>query len=347
MISLDNIKNKLYNLEDLTYEESYQLFDFFIKGEIPVALQTSILIALKLKKETPVEISAAANALVNNAKKFPEMDNNVVDIVGTGGDGFSTINISTTAAIVAATAGFKVAKHGGRSVSSKSGSFDLLETLGVDINLSPEKTKKSIEDNNLGFLFAPFYNDGFKYVKEARSILKTRTIFNILGPLINPARPKKALIGVYSKDLILPMAKTLSQMDTQKAIVVHGSGLDEVAIHDITYVAEVNKNGIKEYTLKPSDFGIDLFDIKELQGGSPAENAQIIKQILLGKGTQAQNSAVAVNVALMMKLFDKSNLVENTKNILALIRSGECYKKLEKVRNYGKNKLLSSMSLST
>ncbi|AJC48391.1 anthranilate phosphoribosyltransferase [Allofrancisella guangzhouensis] len=332
MISLDSIKNKLYNLEDLTYKESYQLFDFFIKGEIPVALQTSILTALKLKKETPTEIAAAAEALIDNAKKFPKIEGDIVDIVGTGGDGFNTINISTTAAIVAATAGYKVAKHGGRSVSSKSGSFDLLETLDVNINLSPEKTKKSIEENNLGFLFAPFYNDGFKYVKEARSILKTRTIFNILGPLINPARPKKALIGVYSKDLILPMAKTLSQMNIQKAIVVHGSGLDEVAIHDITYVAEVYKNGIKEYILKSSDFGIDIFDIKELQGGSPEENSEIIKQILLGEGTQAQNNAVAVNVALTMKLFDKNNLVENTKNILALIKSGECYETLVKLK---------------
>ncbi|MFC4892839.1 anthranilate phosphoribosyltransferase [Pseudofrancisella aestuarii] len=331
MISLDDIIKKLYNLEDLTSKESYRLFTCFVKGEIPLALQTSILTALKLKKETPIEIAASAEALINNAKSFPNIDYEFADIVGTGGDGLNTINISTTAAFVAATCGLKIAKHGNRSISSKSGSSDLLESFGINLNLSPEKTKNSIDKNNLGFLFAPNYNDGLKYVRDARKIMKTRTIFNILGPLINPAKPKIILVGVYSKELILPMAKTLAKMDIKRAAVVYGSGLDEVAIHDVTYVAEVNGLDIKEYVLSPSDFGIKTYKISEIQGGLPEENREITKKILQGKGTDAQNSAVAVNVALLMKLFGRDNIVDNTKEILCVLKSGKCYKTLQQI----------------
>ncbi|MED7820000.1 MULTISPECIES: anthranilate phosphoribosyltransferase [unclassified Francisella] len=338
MSDLRKIVDKLYNLEDLDYQESYQLFKSFIKGEIELALQTSILIALKLKKETPLDISAAVKVLLDNAKKFPKMEGDLIDVVGTGGDGFNTINISTTAAIVAAAAGYKVAKHGSRSASSKSGSFDLLESFGVNIEFSPEKTKECIDINNIGFLFAPFYNDGFKYVKEARSILKTRTIFNIIGPLINPARPNKIVIGVYSKDLILPIAKTLIELGIERAVIVHGNGLDEVAIHGDTIVAEVKNNEIKEYIVSPRDFGIDIFNIKDIEGGTPEQNKEIIKQILLGKGKQAHNAAVAVNVAMMMKLYDKKDLKQNTQYILELIKSGKCFKTLENVINFGNRK---------
>lgn len=331
MIGIQKIAHKLYDQKDLDYDESYKLFEEFIKGNIPLALQTSILIALKIKKETPIEIAAAARALLSNSKSFPETNYDILDIVGTGGDGSNTINISTTAAIVAASLGYKVAKHGSRSVSSKSGSFDLLESFGVNIESPPKKTKKNIDDYSIGFLYAPFYNDGFKYVKEARSILKTRTIFNILGPLINPSRPNKALIGVYSEKLILPMAKTLIQLGMKRAIVIYGSGLDEVAIHDKTFVAEIENGNITEYILVPSDFGIDTYTIKDIEGGSPSENALIVKTLLAGIGTDAQNAAVAVNVALIMKLFGKNDLKENTQDVLAVIKSGKGYKTLKNI----------------
>ncbi|QIW11056.1 anthranilate phosphoribosyltransferase [Francisella sp. LA112445] len=335
MSELRKIVDKLYNLEDLSYQDSYQLFDYFIKGEIELPLQTSILTALKLKKETPLEIAAAAEALVDNTRGFPKIKEDLVDIVGTGGDGYNTINISTTSVIVAATAGYKVAKHGSRSISSRSGSFDLLESFGVNIELSPEKTKESIQINNLGFLFAPFYNPGFRYVKQAREVLKTRTIFNILGPLINPARPNKIVIGVYAKDLILPMAKTLMNLGVQRALVVHGSGLDEVAIHGDTCVAEIKDNEIKEYMVSTQDFGIDTFSIKDIEGGLPEYNKNIIKQILLGKGKDAHNAAVAINVAMLMKLYDENDLRQNTQYILELIKSGKCFKTLENVISFG------------
>ncbi len=336
MISLRDIVEKLFNSENLNYEESYQLFDYFIKGQIELPLQTSILIALKLKQETSIEIAAAAEALLDNTKEFPKINGDLAGIVGTGGDGFNTINISTTAAIVAAAAGYKVAKHGGRSVSSKSGSFDLLESFGVNIELSPQQTKECLELYNLGFLFAPFYSEGFMYIKEARTILKTRTIFNILGPLINPARPNKVVIGVYSKDLILPMAKTLINLGIDRAVVVYGSGLDEVAIHDDTYAAEIQNNQITEYKVSPVDFGIDTYVIKDLEGGLPEHNREIIKQILQGKGKQAHNAAVAVNVAMLMKLYGKDNLKQNTQEILELIKSGKCFDTLQQVINHDK-----------
>ncbi|AHH47148.1 anthranilate phosphoribosyltransferase [Francisella tularensis subsp. holarctica PHIT-FT049] len=334
MISLKSIVDKLYNLEDLSYQESYQLFDYFIKGQIELPLQTSILTALKLKKETSIEIAAAVEALFDNTKEFPKIKGDLAGIVGTGGDGFNTINISTTAAIVAATAGYKVAKHGGRSVSSKSGSFDLLESFGVNIELAPDQTKQCLELYNLGFLFAPFYSDGFRHIKEARTILKTRTIFNILGPLINPARPNKVVIGVYSKDLILPMAKTLVNLGIDRAVVVYGSGLDEVAIHDDTYVAEIQNNQIIEYKVSPVDFGIYTYAIKDLEGSLPEQNREIIKQILLGKGKEAHNAAVAVNVAMLMRLYDKDDLKQNTQEVLEIIKSGKCFNTLQQVINY-------------
>ncbi|MBK2259815.1 anthranilate phosphoribosyltransferase [Francisella tularensis] len=334
MISLKSIVDKLYNLEDLSYQESYQLFDYFIKGQIELPLQTSILIALKLKKETSIEIAAAVEALFDNTKEFPKIKGDLAGIVGTGGDGFNTINISTTAAIVAATAGYKVAKHGGRSVSSKSGSFDLLASFGVNIELAPDQTKQCLELYNMGFLFAPFYSDGFRHIKEARTILKTRTIFNILGPLINPARPNKVVIGVYSKDLILPMAKTLVNLGIDRAVVVYGSGLDEVAIHDDTYVAEIQNNQIIEYKVSPVDFGIYTYAIKDLEGGLPEQNREIIKQILLGKGKEAHNAAVAVNVAMLMRLYDKDDLKQNTQEVLEIIKSGKCFNTLQQVINY-------------
>ncbi|QLE79315.1 anthranilate phosphoribosyltransferase [Francisella sp. Scap27] len=325
MIDIQKIAHKLYDQKNLDYDEGYKLFEEFINGNIPLELQTSILIALKIKKETPTEIAAAAKALLSNSKAFPQRSYDIVDIVGTGGDGSNTFNISTTAAIVTAALGYKVAKHGSRSVSSKSGSFDLLESFGVNIEASPEETSCSINTYNIGFLYAPFYNDGFKYVKKARSILKTRTIFNILGPLINPSRPNKALIGVYSEELILPMAKTLIQLGMKRAIVVYGSGLDEVAIHDKTFVAEIENGNITEYILEPEDFGISRYSLDSLKGGTPSENKIIIENILKGNAPDPHNYAVAINIALMMKLYNSPNLKDNTKIVIKKIKSGDCY----------------------
>lgn len=193
--------------------------------------------------------------MLANANPFPTPDYDFADIVGTGGDGHNTINISTTAAFVAAACGVKVAKHGNRGVSSKSGSSDLLAAFGIDLAMNPETARGALDDLGVCFLFAPQYHSGVRHAMPVRQTMKTRTLFNVLGPLINPARPKIELMGVYDPALIRPIAETMVSMGMKRAAVVHGSGLDEVAIHGTTQVAEIRDGKIEEYTLSPEDFG--------------------------------------------------------------------------------------------
>ncbi|MEF1291755.1 anthranilate phosphoribosyltransferase, partial [Vibrio sp. M260118] len=251
---MEQIINKLYDQESLSEQESQQLFDVIIRGELDQILMASALTALKIKGETPDEIAGAAKALLANANPFPQPDYDFADIVGTGGDGHDTINISTTSAFVAAACGLKVAKHGNRSVSSKSGSSDLLDKFGINLAMSAEDTRKAVDEIGVAFLFAPQYHSGVRHAMPVRQTMKTRTIFNILGPLINPARPNIELMGVYSKELVRPIAETMLKMGMKRAAVVHGSGLDEVAIHGETTVAEIKDGAIHEYTVSPADF---------------------------------------------------------------------------------------------
>ncbi|WP_428774267.1 anthranilate phosphoribosyltransferase [Vibrio sp.] len=329
------IINKLYQQQSLTEQESQQLFDLIIRDEMDPILMSAVLTALKIKGETPDEITGAAKALLANAKPFPRPDYDFADIVGTGGDGHDTINISTTAAFVAAACGLKVAKHGNRSVSSKSGSSDLLDSFGINLAMSPEDTRQAIDDLGVAFLFAPQYHGGVRHAMPVRQTLKTRTIFNILGPLINPARPNIELMGVYSEELIKPIAETMLQMGMKRAAVVHGSGLDEVAIHGETKVAEIREGQIHYYTLTPADFGVETYPLEAIKGGDPALNRTIITDILTGKGTLAQQSAVAVNVALLMRLFGQEDLQANTTKALEVMNSGRAYELVQQLAQRG------------
>ncbi|SHO57238.1 anthranilate phosphoribosyltransferase [Vibrio quintilis] len=319
------IIDKLYAQTPLSQQESYQLFEQIIRGEMEPLLMAALLTALKIKGETPEEISGAAQALLDNAVAFPRPDYDFADIVGTGGDGANTINISTTAAFVAAGCGVKVAKHGNRSVSSKSGSSDLLDAFGINLAMTPENTRKAIDELGVAFLFAPQYHGGVRHAMPVRQTLKTRTIFNILGPLINPARPNIELMGVYDSALIQPIAETMLKMGMKRAAVVHGSGLDEVAIHGITQVAEIHNGKITRYTLTPEDFGLNTFPLESIKGGAPEENRQIIEDILTGKGTEAQMSAVAVNVALLLRLFGQEDLKENAAKAMHVMQTGQAF----------------------
>ncbi|WP_413477678.1 anthranilate phosphoribosyltransferase [Vibrio hibernica] len=322
---MQDIINKLYAQTNLTENESYQLFDTIIKGEMDPILLGSVLTALKIKGETSEEITGAANALLANASSFPVIDGDFADIVGTGGDGSNTINISTTAAFVAAACGVRIAKHGNRGVSSKSGSSDLLDSFGINLAMSPEDTKTAIDEIGVAFLFAPQYHGGVRHAMPVRQAMKTRTIFNLLGPLINPARPNIQLMGVYDESLVRPIAKTLALMGLKRAAVVHGSGLDEVAIHGSTLVNEIINGEIIEYTLTPEDFGVQIHPLEEIKGGEPTENRDIITNILNGKGTEAQVSAVAVNVALLLRLFGQEDLKANTQQAIEAMNSGRAY----------------------
>jgi anthranilate phosphoribosyltransferase len=301
------ILEQLYQGKDLSIEQAQQVFSQVIQGEVEPIVLSSLLTALKIKGEQPQEIAGAAKALLANAAPFPSPDYGFADIVGTGGDGHNTINISTTSAFVAASLGVKVAKHGNRSVSSKSGSSDLLAALGINIQMTPETARRCLDELGLCFLFAPQYHAGVRHAMPVRQTLKTRTIFNVLGPLINPAHPSMEVMGVYDPALISPIAHTLQQLGMKKAMVVHGAGLDEVAIHGETQIAEINGDTITEYTLSPADFGVEQAALEAIKGGTPEENKAITLQLLQGKASTAQQAAVAVNVALLLKLAGKAD----------------------------------------
>ncbi|MBY8317232.1 anthranilate phosphoribosyltransferase [Vibrio fluvialis] len=332
---MQQIINKLYDQQSLTQAESQQLFDYIIRGECEQPLTAAALTALKIKGETPDEIVGAVRALLENASPFPRPDYDFADIVGTGGDGANTINISTTSAFVAAACGVKVAKHGNRGVSSKSGSSDLLDAFGINMTMSAENSRQALDELGVAFLFAPQYHGGVRHAMPVRQSMKTRTIFNILGPLINPARPNIELMGVYSLDLVRPIAETMVQMGMKRAAVVHGSGLDEVAIHGVTHVAEIKDGEIFEYTLTPQDFGLETYPLEAIKGGEPQENRAIIENILTGKGTPAQVSAVAVNVALLLRLFGFEDLKANAQRAIDVMNSGKAFDLVKQLAERG------------
>lgn len=322
---MQSILNKLYRAESLTQQESQALFSCIARGELDPCQLTAALISMKVRGETPDEIAGAASAFLAEAQPFPRPEYDFADIVGTGGDGTNSINISTASAFVAASCGIPIVKHGNRSVSSRSGSSDLLAAMGIKLDMPAELSRQALDDLGVCFLFAPQYHTGFRHAMPVRQQLKTRTLFNVLGPLINPARPQKALIGVYSPDLVRPIAETLKVLGYKQAAVVHGGGMDEVAIHAPTQVAELRDGNIECYQLTHQNFGLQQHSLSELQGGSPEENRDILSRLLQGKGTLAHASAVAANVALLLKLFGQDDLHVNAQQAMEVINSGAAF----------------------
>ncbi|PCE66983.1 anthranilate phosphoribosyltransferase [Salinivibrio sp. YCSC6] len=322
---MDQLLETLYQQQSLSQVQSEQLFSAIIQGELEPARLAAALTALKIKGETPEEIAGAAKALTDNAEPFPRPSYPFADIVGTGGDGANTINISTTAAFVAAACGVKVAKHGNRGVSSKSGSSDLLAAFGIDLAMPADHAREALDNLGVCFLFAPQYHTGVRHAMPVRQAMKTRTIFNLLGPLINPAKPSIELMGVYDQALVAPIAQTMQNLNMTRAAVVHGDGLDEVAIHGPTTVAEITPTHIEHYTLTPSDFGVPEYPLDSIAGGTPEQNRAMISAILQGKGTDAQQAAVAANVALLLRLFGQEDLKANTQQALDVMASGKPY----------------------
>ena len=325
---------QLYSGKTLNKEESAVIFNAIMQGELNNEQIAAMLIALKVRGATIDELSGAVSASLQNAKPFPRPDYPFADIVGTGGDGQNTINISTASAIVAASMGAKVAKHGNRSVSSKSGASDVLTALGVNVNVTPEQARQALDDIGVCFLFAQQYHSGFKHVAPVRSALKTRTLFNILGPLINPARPTYHLLGVYAPELVKTYAETAVALGHQHTFVVHGAGLDEVAVHGETQVAEIKNGKIDYFTLTPEDFGLKTQSLESLRGGEPQENAQYLTALLQGKGKAEHANAVAANVALLLKLFGHDDLKQNVQNVLTQLASGKAFETLQHLTKY-------------
>lgn len=325
---------QLYKGHSLSTSENTALFNAVIQGELSNEQIAAMLIALKVRGANTEEITGAVAASLQNAKAFPRPDYPFADIVGTGGDGQNTINISTASAIVAASMGAKVAKHGNRSVSSKSGASDVLTALSVNVNATPEQARQALDEIGVCFLFAQQYHSGFRHVAPVRAALKTRTIFNILGPLINPARPTYHLLGVYAPELVKTYAETAVALEHQHSFVVHGSGLDEVALHGETQVAEIKNGKIEYFTLTPEDFGLKTQSLESLRGGEPQENAQMLTALLQGKGKTEHANAVAANTALLLKLFGNDDLKQNVQNVLAHLASGKAFETLQKLTTY-------------
>lgn len=329
---MQQLINQLIEQKSLSFADAEALFSDVMQGKLTEIELTAALIALKIKGECAAEIAGAASAMRNNAVPFHNPFDDALDACGTGGDGANTINVSTTAALVAASMGLKMVKHGNRSVSSKSGSSDLLAALGININMPVAIAEKSLQQTNFAFLFAPTFHAGVKHAMPVRTQLKTRTIFNILGPLANPAKPKQQLLGVYSPALLEPMANTLNLLGCEKALVVHGAGTDEIALHGETHVVELNHGEISHYVLSPSDFGVSEYPLSDLAGGDADENAAYTLAILKGQGLPAHNAAVAVNVAALLVLNQGfTDFKSATHAVLEHLATGNAYSHLEKI----------------
>jgi len=327
---MNNILQQVVDGQSLSQQQSQDFFSEVMQGNVAPELLASLLTALKIKGETPEEIAGAAVAVRNYATKFPQQTNGVADCVGTGGDGANTINISTTAAVLAAACGLTMAKHGNRSVSSMSGSADLLEAFGVNLMMTPEIASECLAQTNLCFLYAPAYHPGFKYAGPVRKAMGIRTLFNILGPLVNPAKPEVMLLGVYTPELIDTMAKSLLLTGVKRGWVVHGSGLDEIALHGETTVTEINNGQLLERMITPEDFGLSRSSLEDIKGGTPQENAAIIKAILSGKGKPAHNSAVIINCAALLYLHNKADNLKAAAQLASeVLASGKALTTLE------------------
>lgn len=270
--------------KDLSIEEAKRVMDIMLSGGATQAQIGSFLAALRMKGETVDELTGFASVLKEKAQMISPKSENYVDFVGTGGDRTFTFNISTTGALVAAGAGAHIAKHGNRSISSKSGAGDVLEALGVNIMADPAVVEKCVDEAGIGFMFAPAFNKSMRFVGQARNEMGIRTVFNILGPLANPSRAKRMLVGVYSPDITEKMATVMSRLGVERAFVISGRDhMDEFTTTGATVISEIKDGAVKTYEVTPEDFGIARTSLEDLKGGDGAENAEITKKILSGE----------------------------------------------------------------
>jgi anthranilate phosphoribosyltransferase len=282
---------------DLTREQAHDAMQEIMSGEATQAQIAGFLIALRAKGETADEIAGCAEAMREHVLPVQPRRDDLVDTAGTGGDGKSTLNISTAAALVAAAAGAGVAKHGNRAASSQTGSADVLEALGFDLDLPPRRIAQSIDELGFGFMFAQAHHPAMKHAAPVRRELGTRTVFNVLGPLTNPARARAQVVGVYSPDLVRPVAEALAQLGARRAFVVHGAGgIDELSPVGPSQVSEVVDGGVRDRVIDPQELGIERCTLEELAGGTPDENAAAIRRVFTGEQGGARD-AILLNAA--------------------------------------------------
>lgn len=329
---------KLVEKNNLSQQEAEQVMSEIMEGKATDAQIAAFLISLRMKGETIEEITACAKIMREKANRINPKANYLVDTCGTGGDKSGTFNISTASAFVAAGAGVAVAKHGNKSVSSKCGSADVLAALGVNVQLEPKMVEKCIEKTGIGFMFAPLFHPAMKYVMNARKETGIRTVFNILGPMTNPAGAKSQVIGVFNPALMKDIANVMKNLGSRHVMVVNGDGLDEITINGKTKVVELKESKINVYDINPEDYGFDISPLNEILGGDAHENAKTIISIL--KGTEGpKRDVVLLNAGAATYVSGKvSSLEEGIGAAKRSIDSGAALKKLEELKEFTNKK---------
>lgn len=331
---LKEVLHKLVDRQDISELESYEAMNEIMAGKATSAQVAAFITALRLKGETPEEIAGCAKAMRDNCIQINPRSDHLVDTCGTGGDGLNTFNISTTAAFVAAGAGVTVAKHGNRSISSRSGSADVLEALDIAIDLTPEQVTECINQVGIGFMFAPTFHPAMRHAMGPRRELGFRSVFNILGPLTNPASAKRQVLGVYDRRLTGLIASALKRLGAQRVFVVHGDdGADELTLRGTNHVTELSNGTIQSYSLRARDLGLREGSTEELSGAGPEENARITLDILSGKDQSLRRDVVLLNAgAAIAASSDFLSLAEGVEAARVSIDSGAAYRRLQQLQ---------------
>lgn len=329
------VLNQLLNRQDLPFESMLEVMRLVMNGELTPVQISALLIALRMKGETIDEIAAAATVMRELSTKVNVTNTqSLVDTCGTGGDGIQTFNVSTASAFVAAAAGAKVAKHGGRSVSSTCGSADVLEALGVNVNRTPAQVAASVDSIGIGFMFAPNHHSAMKHAAPVRRELGVRTLFNLLGPLTNPANAKHQVMGVFNQHLTTKLANVLQKLGSEHVMVVHGAdGMDEISFSGDTYVAELKNGTVQEYILNPKQFGMDLHEVKSIQIKDAEASKQMVISVLNGDKSPARdivllNAGAAIYVAGLV-----DDLGAGITKAIEVIDSGTAFLKLDQLKH--------------
>lgn len=327
---IKEVISKLVNRQDLTREEALSVMDEIMGGTAEQSQVAAFLVALHMKGETPLEVAACADGMRKFATKVDRNGKDVIDIVGTGGDCANTFNISTAASFVTSAAGVAVAKHGNRAASSKCGTADCLEALGVKLMLEPEKNTEVLEKTDMCFMFAQKYHPAMKYVGPVRKAIGVPTVFNILGPLTNPAANTHQLLGVYSESLLKTVAEALKSLGLKAAMVVYGEDcLDEISMSAPTKVYELKDGVITAYEITPEQYGFNRCKKSDLEGGTPFENARLVRDILSGSVSGPKRDAVVINAGAAIHIVKGVSMEEGIRQANEAIDSKAAYSKLE------------------
>ncbi|OFM04347.1 anthranilate phosphoribosyltransferase [Corynebacterium sp. HMSC06D04] len=312
------------NTAEPTLEQAGKVFTSLTVGEYDDIHIAALLTHIRTRGETLADVAGAAHAFLKAGRPFPITGEGLMDTAGTGGDGANTINITTAASLVAASDGVKMIKHGNRSVSSKSGSADVLEALNIPLDLNPERAVRQFEESNFTFLFAPAYNPAVAHVQPVRKALGISTIFNTLGPLLSPGRPEFQIMGIANPAQGRLIAEVFKELGRTRALVVHGAGTDEIAVHGTTHMWELKDGEISEYDVTPESLGIERHELADLVGGDGAENAQLLRDVFAGEGKPAHRDAIVAAAGAMFYLYGKTaTIAEGVAHAKEIIDSGQ------------------------